>query len=229
VGDEDETVDAELRDVEAELCRLPDVLAARIVADDLGRPIEVHVLAQTGKHPKQIVRDIQSVALASFGIDIDRRIVSVVQLGPDGSDVAPGLSAPARPRTRIQRMESQASGARVTIRVTLARGDEEATGFAEGSIATATRPRIVALATLDALRQLDPAAAVLDVDTARVLTMGSDDIVLVTLVAVAPYEHRLLGSAIVRGQIDECAVRAALDATNRRLEYLAQRSDHDSD
>ena len=72
MNDEAETTSTDLRDVEAELCRLPDVAAARIVADQAGRPIEVHVLAGSGKHAKQVVRDIQSVALASFGLDIDR-------------------------------------------------------------------------------------------------------------------------------------------------------------
>ena len=83
--DESEGGSLDLAEVEAELCRLPDVAAVRIVADGVGRPVEVHVLAHTGKQPKQVVRDVQSVALASFGIELDRRIVSVVQLGPNGS------------------------------------------------------------------------------------------------------------------------------------------------
>ena len=70
--------------IETEIGRLPEVVACRIVADAVGRPLEVHVLAHPGKHPKQVVRDVQSVALASFGLEIDRRIVSVVQLTPTG-------------------------------------------------------------------------------------------------------------------------------------------------
>lgn len=228
MADEDQTVEVDLRDVEAELCRLPDVLAARIVADPVGRPVEVHVLAQTGKQAKQIVRDIQSVALASFGVELDRRIVSVVQLGPDGSEKISSNGAAHQPRARIVSLETQTHGVRLTIRVTLALGDEEAVGFAEGSIATTTRPRTVASATLDALRQLEPGAVVLDVDAARSLPVGDDQVVVVTLVSVAPpQEHRLAGSAIVRTQVDDATVRAVLDATNRRLEYLAPRSDPD--
>ena len=75
----------DLTEVEAELCRLPDVTAVRLVADPIGRPLEVHVLAHAGKPAKQIVRDVQSVALASFGLEFDRRIVSVVQLSANGS------------------------------------------------------------------------------------------------------------------------------------------------
>ena len=57
--------DVELQDLEREICRLPDISAARIVVGDAGQPVEVHVLALPGKHPKQVVRDIQSVALAA--------------------------------------------------------------------------------------------------------------------------------------------------------------------
>src|SRR5262249_56053705 len=61
--------DLELADVEREICRLPDVSIARIVADRSGRVTEVHVVAQPGKRPKQIVRDVQSIALASFRLE----------------------------------------------------------------------------------------------------------------------------------------------------------------
>src|SRR5271165_1907215 len=82
---EQEIAGLDVQAIENEITRLPEIVACRIVADPLGRPLEVHVLAHPGKHPKQVVRDIQSVALASFGLEIDRRIVSVVQLGPSGT------------------------------------------------------------------------------------------------------------------------------------------------
>ena len=54
-------------ELERELCRLPEISAARVVTDDTGRPTEVHILADTAKHAKQVVRDVQSVARASGG------------------------------------------------------------------------------------------------------------------------------------------------------------------
>ena len=71
----------EVLQLERELCRLPEISAARWSPTQNGRATEVHILADTAKHAKQVVRDVQSVALASFGIELDRRIVSVVQLG----------------------------------------------------------------------------------------------------------------------------------------------------
>src|SRR5262249_57143522 len=65
----------DLTDVEREICRLPDVSIARLVGEPDGRISEVHIVAHPGKHPKQIVRDVQSIALASFGLDLARRVI----------------------------------------------------------------------------------------------------------------------------------------------------------
>jgi hypothetical protein len=217
LGDMDEL---DLAEVEREICRLPDVSIARLVAEPTGRVSEVHVVAHPGKHPKQIARDVQSIALASFGLEIDRRIISVVQLGGDALDpesVLAGL------RASVVAITAESNGLRSLVRVTLGREDEESVGFAEGSVATTARHRLVATATVDALRQLEPAAECIDVDHAQILRVGAHDIAVVTVVFVLPPSEQLVsGSAIVRPQQEADAIaRAVLDATNRRLAYIS--------
>jgi hypothetical protein len=205
----------DLREVEREICRLSDVSVVRFVQDDRGAVVEVHVIAAEGKHPKQIARDVQSVALASFGLTIDRRIISVVQLGAAAE--ANGHH-PSR-RTAITGITAEASGLRSLVRVTLVREGNEAVGSAQGSVATTARHRLVANATVDALRRLDPAAGSIDVDQAEITRVGAHDVALVTVVFVAPpSEEVVAGAAVVHAQQDADAVaRAVLDATNRRL------------
>src|SRR5262245_15002522 len=73
-----------LTDIEAlerDIGTLPDVRAVRIVATPTGRISEVHLIAEGSKSPKQLVRDVETLAQANFGIEIDRRVVSVVQFG----------------------------------------------------------------------------------------------------------------------------------------------------
>ena len=213
--------DQEALELERELCRLPEVTAARVVTQDGGRPTEVHILASAGKHAKQIVRDVQSVALASFGIELDRRIVSVVQLGENGAvEVADAITTP--PRAMLVQVTFEVSGLRSLVRVTLRRGEVETVGFSEGSIASTARHRLVATAAVDALRQLDAAAECIDVDSAQVVRVGAHDVAIVTVVFVRPpLEQLISGSAIVRRHADtDAVVRAILDATNRRLPSL---------
>jgi hypothetical protein len=216
----DSDLTPDLADLERELCRLPEVNAARIVTDQVGRPTEVHILASPAKHAKQVVRDVQSVAMASFGLDLDRRIISVVQLDGGHLDTAPG--APAGPRVVIGGISSEQNGLRNLVRVTLQRGEREGAGFAEGSIAASARPRLVAQATLDALRQLLPAAECADVELATVVRVGIREVALTSMVfVIPPHEDVVSGSALVRGANEtEAVARAVLDATNRRLPQL---------
>jgi hypothetical protein len=221
MADEPTAADIDMHAVEAELCRLPDVAAVRVVTDDLGRPVEVHVLAHTGKHAKQVVRDVQSVALASFNLEIDRRIVSVVQLTPSGEPPTQGHTTSEPVRVRALGIQASTVDLRTSMRVTL-EADEQVTGYAEGAAAATIRPRLVAAATLDALRQLEEGASRLDVVGAEITRVGAQNVALVTLVSVEmPLERHLAGSAIVHLSPDDAIVRAVLDAANRRLSLAA--------
>ena len=72
-----------LPELEDALRHIQGVKAASVVTGPDAVPTEVHVLAAPGKPAKQVVRDVQSLALARYDIDIDHRIVSVVQIGDD--------------------------------------------------------------------------------------------------------------------------------------------------
>ena len=222
--------DIDLDDVEAALVRIPEVTAARIVADGNGRIVEVHILSLPHKHAKQIVRDVQSVAMATFGLDLDRRIVSVVQLdavasssitGPD-DDLADLNGALGDLRINVDGVTADRNGLQCTAKVVLTRGDQRSTGTAEGLVATSSVLRLVAQATISALRHLEPAAVRADVETASIIRLGERAVAVTTVVVVVlPYEEVISGSAVVRpaGEFDAVA-RSVLDATNRRLPQL---------
>ena len=226
--------------VERELCRIPEVRAARIVADADGKPIEVHVLATPTKHAKQIVRDVQSVAVATVGLELDHRIISVVQLDDAETNGSGGPGAEGPPSSSARTISNGAgrSGARspadrilvdsvviarrgitCSAAVTLVRGEESASATVDGAMAASVTPRLVARATLEALRSFQPAANAAEVDTAVVVRLGGRDVAVATIVlAVPPHEDVVTGSAPVRaGGEHDAIARAVLDATNRRL------------
>lgn len=92
-----------LPDLESAIRELPCVRASSVVTDPDATPVEVHVVATPGKQAKQIVRDVQSLSLAEFGIDLDHRIVSVVQIAepvPPVNDI-PTPIADAIPTTQV--------------------------------------------------------------------------------------------------------------------------------
>lgn len=219
----------DLRELERELCRLPEVNAVRVVEDEIGRPIEVHILASREKHPKQVVRDVQSVAMATFGLELDRRVVSVVQLEGGAGDEAVVSSAanghapssPGPARVTIGGIAVDRRNLRCEVRVTLSQGGEESVGTAEGTIAPSARARLVAQATLDALRHLVPAVDAADIETATIARVGPRDVAVTTVVFMnPPVEEFASGSALVRESEQDAVARSVLDALNRRLPQL---------
>jgi hypothetical protein len=82
-------------DFEDALRLIQGVRAASVITRGDGQPTEIHVLAAPGRQPKQLVRDVQSLAMAQFDLDIDHRIVSVVQL--EDADLAAHRAQPAQP------------------------------------------------------------------------------------------------------------------------------------
>jgi hypothetical protein len=242
-------VDVDIRTVEHELCRIPEVNAARIVTSDDGRPTEVHILASPEKHAKQVVRDVQSVAMATFGLELDRRVISVVQLesssgngngngssdtpdsngGVDTDDHAPWEPRydPTGPgeghRIVVERVAPVRHGMTGAVEVELRRGSVSAVGQATGTTAAASMQRIVASATLDALRELEPGTARVDVESAGVVRIGDRAVAVVTVVVVVPpYEEVMAGAAVVRAAGEHDAIaRAVLHAMNRRIGTLA--------
>ncbi len=121
------------RELEETLARLPSVNAVRITGDR-SRIREVHVLAAPDKAAKQVVRDIQTLALARFGIDLDRRVISVVQIGPDGM-------RPEEDRPVIIGVNEVPEGPRITVSVVLRWHNQEYTGSATGPAAASARSR----------------------------------------------------------------------------------------
>jgi hypothetical protein len=198
--------------LQEKISRIDGVAAVRVVADN-SHLSEIHVLARRNKPPKQLVRDVQSLAQAMFGLDIDRRIVSVVQLAD--ADLETGF------RPALVDVAESLDGARSQVTVTLRWEESLLVGKTTGAAATATRPRQIAEATLEAVRQaIDPQVA-LGMSSMDITTLGSRRVTVAQVVVVSESEERMLiGSAYVDDDETRAVVRAVLDALNRLLPEL---------
>jgi hypothetical protein len=200
-----------LPELEASLGRLPGVQAVRVVTGPDARPTEVHVLASRDKTPKQLVRDIQSVAMAQFDLELDHRIVSVVQF----DDAETRTAAPNR--VLIATITSQTTGLETTATVTLASGGTLFDGSASAPATPSSRARLVARATLNAVCALMPVGAC-DIEYAAVAQIGGREVAVSVVQLVTPDGETIVtGSALVRGDESDAVARSVLDALNRRL------------
>lgn len=225
-----------LPELEDSLRQIPGVKAASVVTGPDAVPTEVHVLAAPGKPAKQIVRDVQSMSLARYDIDIDHRIVSVVQIGEEEvragesprigqSDAAVGAGEAedaaaepeAAPRPAIAAIMVRSGKGETEASVTLAAGDQLFEGRSHGPAGQSHRARLVAIATLDAVTEL--LGQPCEVETAAIVATGAREVALTVLTMTLPRtgEQILTGCAVVRGDEADAVARSVLAALNRQL------------
>lgn len=216
--------DGNFSQLEDELRRVPGIKNARVAGEDA--PTEIHIIASPQRSPKQLVRDVQSLASAGFGIPIDHRIVSVVQL----EDEEPaGTSRPEPPtppamlsgdRPVLERVALLTKAGKSWINVVLRWADGGTTQAV--STAETTRDARARAAVTTVLRALDPALkrrrATVVVNNVVLQMLGGNEIVLVQgTYTVDGVPTQVTGSAIVYDDVSTSAVHATLHAVNRRL------------
>jgi hypothetical protein len=231
-----------LPELEDALRHIQGVRAASVGTGPDAVPTEVHVLADPGKPAKQVVRDVQSLAMARYDIDIDHRIVSVVQMGDDEVRAAPAPAAPRTDPTDALALTDDAEDAddaegpddgvvrpaiaAIMVRsgkgeteasVTLAAGDQLFEGRSQGPAGASHRARLVAVATLDAVAEL--LGQPCEVESSTIVATGTREVALTVLTMVVPRtgEQVLTGCAAVRGDEADAVARSVLAALNRQL------------
>jgi hypothetical protein len=180
--------------------------------------------------------------MAQFDIDLDHRIVSVVQIedessatddddfsAPDPEVTADLLDAPlasaedvleeieAAARPVISEIGVRSTDSEIEVEVRLQLDEDTFVGIERGPAAASARPRLVASATVSALDELLglPAA----VESAAVVDTGTHSVALVVMTLTIPRvgPQSVAGSAVVRGDETDAVARAVLAAVNRRL------------
>jgi hypothetical protein len=212
----DEASDGSFGHVEEALTRIPSVTAVRVVPGPGGRVAEVHILARRDRAPKQLVRDVQSVALASFGLEVDYRTVSVVQLDdPVVEGQLETRPAAGAPRPELLRITAELASTYTEVKVHISAEGDELVGTARG--AATAGAGLIASAVAEAVAPLVPGAG-LAVEHADLVMAGPSQVALVVLRLTSPRSDQVVsGSAIVRRDANDAMARAALAAVNRLL------------
>lgn len=175
--------------------------------------MEIHVLADHTRTPKQIVRDIESATLIKLGTALDHKQISIAQLGEKEKAAFVPCS-----RFQIERIGSSVGGGELQITLTISLGEEVFTATATGPNTRQFRLRLVAEATLKAVEQyLRSKNKFVAADVQRVRMAGQEIIVVIISLCFGSGEEILPGSALNKGDEMEATVKATLDTINRRL------------
>lgn len=214
--------------VEQTLCQITDIQAARVVTGIGNHIEELHVLATSAKGPKQLARDIESALQAKFGINVDHRKISIAQINEDHVSTprqSPGKKAAESvvdaSRAKVSGITADTGGLADSISVKLQLGAAEYEGKCGGKIGLEGRPRLVAKATLDAIRVVVGGDWQFHLEDVEILSLGRSRVAVACFkIDMGRGEETFCGSAIVSSSEDQACVRAVLDAVNRRLGNL---------
>lgn len=201
-----------LIELEDQLQKIPGVTGVRVTGTDA--PSEIHIVATPDRPAKQVVRDVQSLAAAALGMEIDHRIVSVVQLS-DASELAAARTAS---RPALDRVVIAYERGRGSVGVTLEWPDgEHSEGSASAGASREEKARAAADALSEALRSRLPSGE-LDVEQVLIQHLGRRESVLVgARLRDNGQQLDLTGSAYITEDVATAAARALLQAVNRKI------------
>jgi hypothetical protein len=213
-----------VRRAENLLTSLEGILSARVVTTPLGEVSEVHVLAQAGLAPKQLVRNIESALLAQLGLKVDHRKISVAQT----AEVRP-LEALERDAVRDRALQRallfenlQVSPGqrphRIMIQVTLSYRGQTESAEEEASDTPRSRVEGAARASILVLDRLLTESAVA-LEGAKIVEAFDREFAFVAVQGLGGRDTILMtGTSEIKESAERAAVFAVLDATNRWTE-----------
>jgi hypothetical protein len=200
----------DFEEIEYFLANIKSVLSCKIITDSNNNITEIHVLSDSSRHSKQIVRDIRTALLSHFSIDVDYKIISVAQVNKN-------ISINSDFRLLYEGYTNETNSERIKISTKLSWDEKIFIGEAEGIKSEKNTLMVAALSTLNAIKkaiELD-CFIVDDIQSARVA--GKD----VMLSAITHIDHGreivLIGSSIVNNNKIDSAIKATLNAINRRI------------
>jgi hypothetical protein len=213
-----------VRRAENLLTSLEGILSARVVTTPLGEVSEIHILAQAGLQPKQLVRNIESALLAQLGLKVDHRKISIAQT----AEVKP-IEALERDAVRervLQRtllfenlsVAPSRRAHRITITVTLSYRGQVESAEEESSDTPRSRVEAAAKAAVTVLDRLLSDASVA-LEGAKIVDGFDREFAFVAVQGLGGREMILMtGTSEIKESAERAAVFAVLDATNRWTE-----------
>lgn len=197
-------------EVEYFLANIKSVLSCKIITDSNNNITEIHVLSDSSRHSKQIVRDIRTALLSHFNLDIDYKIISVAQVNKN-------ISINSDFRLLYVGHTNETYGEKIKIIAKFTWDEKEFVGEAEGLRSEKNTLMVAALATLNAIKKAIELECFIvdDIQTAKI--SGQD----VLLSSITYYDRGreilLIGSSIIHNNKIDSTIKATLNAINRKI------------
>lgn len=191
--------------------KLDSIVSCKIISGENDNFEEIHIVSNGIRNPKQVVRDIQSVLIATYNIQIDHKKISVAEIHDNSLKRFEN-------RLKIMSVSHDNNGQKSIIKVVL---DNHRDRFENSKIGVNTTRNIdrmlvdVTLKTVEDAFGYDDTFILEDIKTVNIST---DKVIIVVITSVDNgVEQKLCGSCLVKNDYKEAVVKATLDALNRYI------------
>jgi hypothetical protein len=195
---------------------------------------EIHILSTSRRPAKMLVRDVQTLLATRFNTKPDHRVISVAYVAPgeaaprpaetrapEAPEPAPAAepqrrAAPPESRIRFEGVNVYVSGPKAHAQVELNWKGLSRMGSASGWSTREAAHRLIASATLAAVKEFLDEDLALSVDEAQVVRLGREDVIVVSLALLTHRQQKTLaGCCSLGGDAQQAVVLATLAALNR--------------
>ncbi len=204
-----------IKEIENYLNKISAVICSKIVSEN-NEIKEIHVVSDVEKNPKQLSRDIQSILISKFDINVDHKIISVAQI--EREDI-PNNDF----RLKLTTIEHSTNGKIFNAKVVLEKDGEYFIGISSGLHSSRNIPKLLTAAVINAVENFYGSENIFILeDVLKVILSGKEAFITLITTFISGKETLLSGSAANGKSNDEMVVKSALDAINRILVKLSR-------
>ncbi len=201
-------------DLEISIRQLKSVLFVRVEINDEGIITEIHVVSDTNKSVKQVVRDIESILAAKYNIKINHNVVSVALVNIDSSS-----NLILEKRLAYEEIITTIKRDFFECHVSLSYNGIIYSGEASGSIIN--RDRIISEATIDALHKFIGIEKIINLMDIKTINLADEEINVILLsFSINGNKHYRIGTSAIGNDPNISILKATLGAANRTLPLI---------
>ena len=213
-------INYEIGDIEKSLKDLSDILFAKIVLSEDEEIREIHIITKNSSNPKKITRDIESFLLAKYNIQVDYRKISIAQV--KDKEIKDGQikeeESESSLRLKFSDIKVGAIGNQFEVCVKLESNGKMYEGKVSGKNWDENREYLVAKAALEGISSYLEGSIFFQVDEIKKIKLESKEIMVVSINLInSKRKENLVGSTVIKDDLNEAVVKSILKAANRRV------------
>lgn len=197
--------------IEETMEKLDSVISYKMILGENDIIDEIHIVSNGNKSVKQLLRDVQSILIATYNIQVDHKKISIATIQDES------LKKPEC-RLKIVSVSHEKNGQRATVKVTLDNHEDVFESSIMGINTSRNIDRMIVDATLKTVENAFGYEDTFILEDIKTIGVSVEQVVIVIIMGIHnSREQRFCGSALVGSDYKETVVKASLDAINRYL------------